>query len=216
MPHPREMSLPEKFCSRSTSRSQLSCVLVSIWFQFVCSRIDTFPNSKEMMLEMCCRCGLVHRDDRIFTAHGIVYRAYKPHYHWRPPQGETTLNGVLLHATICAACTLDFSEMGGAMYAQDEGVLDFDSFFAQKRLTPDKHRVAGSWNAPLPDRMIEKASRLYASQVSALVVHDAMESPESASVALSLPVMDCAAVAVAVATAAAELAVCAPRSDSSV
>ena len=81
-----------------------------------------------------------------------VYRAYKPHYHWSPPD-KLTRNGVTLHATICVACCSQLSAS-----------VDWKEFAEQQRLTPVDYRVEGSLNAPLPDRLLSYASQLYSMQ----------------------------------------------------
>ena len=104
-----------------------------------------------MLLEICCKCGFVHKDDRV-TVGDKVYRAYKPHYHWFPVTGELTQNGITLHATVCVACCNES--------------IDWKEFSEQKRLTPEKYQVKGSLNAPLPDRFRPWASDLYTSQAA--------------------------------------------------
>jgi hypothetical protein len=102
-----------------------------------------------MLLEICCKCGFVHKDDRIQVG-GKPYRAYKPHYHWSPQ--ELTQNGITLHATVCVACC--------------DKTIDWKEFFEQKKLTPEKYRVKGSLNAPLPERLLTWASDLYIKQAA--------------------------------------------------
>ena len=94
---------------------------------------------------MCCRCGFVHRDDRILF-NNKSYRAYKPHYHWKID--EIKLNDITFHATICVACC-------------NSNGIDWDEFYEQTKRTPEKYKVQGSLNAPLPDKLIEWASELY-------------------------------------------------------
>jgi hypothetical protein len=101
-----------------------------------------------MLLEMCCVCGFVHKDDR------KSYRAYKPHYHWIPAEGELSYEDLTLHATICVACC----------------GLDWKEFFEQKKLTPAKYYVKGSWNAPLPARFLAWATELYSLQAKYFVL----------------------------------------------
>lgn len=101
-----------------------------------------------MLIEICCRCGFVHKDSR------INYRAYKPHYHWTPTEGELTHDGVTLHATICAACVNQRQE------------VSWQEFYEQKKLTPQAYRVKYSLNAPLPERYLKEAAELYAQQVA--------------------------------------------------
>jgi hypothetical protein len=101
-----------------------------------------------MLIESCCRCGFLHKDGR------FGYRAYKPHYHWNPPI-VLHLDGVILHATICAACCSD--------------PLIWSEFFYQKEKTPEQYRVKWSLNAPLPPCYLEEANRLYEAQAKAFV-----------------------------------------------
>ena len=96
-----------------------------------------------MLIESCCKCGFIHKDER------IPYRAYKPHYHWLPPCGEHTYGIYLLHATICVACC---------------GHMDWKEFSDQKNRTEERYRVKWSLNAPLPERLLDWASNLYAEQ----------------------------------------------------
>ena len=102
-----------------------------------------------MLIEICCKCGFVHKDDRI-VLDNKPYRAYKPHYHWIPSTGENHHDNLTLHATICVACTSES--------------IDWKEFFEQKNKTPEKYKVKGSLNAPLPERFIESASKLYIEQ----------------------------------------------------
>jgi hypothetical protein len=99
-----------------------------------------------MLLEICCKCGFVHKDDRI-TIGDKAYRAYKPHYHWTPVKGELTRDNITLHATICVGCCDD--------------TIVWKEFFEQKKLTPAKYQVKGSLNAPLPARLLTMATELY-------------------------------------------------------
>jgi hypothetical protein len=39
--------------------------------------------------------------------------------------------------------------------------MDWKEFFEQKKLTPAKYQVKGSLNAPLPPRLLAKATELY-------------------------------------------------------
>lgn len=50
------------------------------------------------LLEVCIRCGFVHRDDRTKT------RQRKTHYHWQPREGERSVGNLVLHATVCHSC----------------------------------------------------------------------------------------------------------------
>jgi len=100
-----------------------------------------------MLLEVCCRCGFVHKDAR------TGYRAYKPHYHWFPDGGAVTHNSIILHATICVACLS----------------MDWKEFFTQKALTSPEYRVKYSLNAPLPERYLPEVSKLYREQAKFFV-----------------------------------------------
>jgi hypothetical protein len=102
-----------------------------------------------MLLESCCKCGFVHKDDRI-KVDSKSYRAYKPHYHWLPEGGELKHGELILHATICVGCCGD--------------LVNWNEFFEQKKATPEKYRVGGSLNAPLPRHLESWASQLYANQ----------------------------------------------------
>ena len=103
-----------------------------------------------MLLEICCRCGFVHKDER------ITYRAYKPHYHWIPDGGKVILGDITLHATICVACC--------------ETTINWKVFFEQKEKTPEIYRVKYSLNAPLPDHFLEYACELFKNQVKYFIV----------------------------------------------
>ena len=103
-----------------------------------------------MLLELCCRCGFVHKDDRILLGEK-PYRGYKPHYHWTPLDGELLLEDLRVHATICVACCSD--------------PIDWNEFFEQKAKTPERYQVKGSLNAPLPQQFLEYANELYTLQV---------------------------------------------------
>lgn len=102
-----------------------------------------------MLVEICCKCGFVHKDDRIIIENKS-YRTYKPHYHWIPIDGEVIHDNITLHATICVACC--------------DTCINWKEFFEQKKMTPEKYRVKWSLNAPLPERLLEWASELYTLQ----------------------------------------------------
>ncbi len=103
-----------------------------------------------MLLEVCCKCGFVHKDSRIRIGEK-PYRAYKPHYHWTPTSCEVVKkDDVTLHPTICVACC-------------DESI-NWKGFFEQKAKTPEQYRVKWSLNAPLPEGLIQWASDMYAEQ----------------------------------------------------
>jgi hypothetical protein len=102
-----------------------------------------------MLLEICCKCGFVHKSDQIQVG-GVPYRGYKPHYHWHPVGGALEKDGVKLHATICVACCGE--------------VVNWKEFYEYKAKTPEKYRVKWSLNAPLPEHYLEYAGSLYAEQ----------------------------------------------------
>ena len=97
---------------------------------------------------MCCKCGFIHRDDRILIG-DKPYRAYKPHYHWIPRSGELELLGIRYHATICVACC-----DGG-------GSIDWLEYSEYKKGVASKYFVKYSLNAVLPSRYDVLASDLY-------------------------------------------------------
>ena len=68
-----------------------------------------------------------------------------------PDSGELVLDGVTLHATICVACC-------------SHDTVQWLEFVEQKKLTPEKYRVAGSWNAPLPLHLVRMADEMYLAQ----------------------------------------------------
>lgn len=100
-----------------------------------------------MLVEICCRCGFVHKDSRIMVG-DKVYRAYKPHYHWSPPD-KVKRDGYTYHGTICVACCSQLSAS-----------VDWKEFAEQRRL-PINEECSGS---PLPDRLLSYASQLYSIQ----------------------------------------------------
>jgi len=104
-----------------------------------------------MLIEICCKCGFVHKDERILIDNKS-YRTYKPHYHWTPLFGETKYGDVTLHSTICLACCSE--------------TIDWKEFYEQKDKTPEKYRVKYSLNAKLPDRLFSWASDLYKLQAT--------------------------------------------------
>jgi hypothetical protein len=118
-----------------------------------------------MLVEVCCKCGFVHRDDRI----RLGYRCYKPHYHWTPVNGARIQDGFKLHATICVGCVQES--------------IDWAEFFEQKRLTPERYQVKGSLNAPLPEQYLATATALYEGQaqyfdfeITSVIIHERSKS----------------------------------------
>lgn len=105
-----------------------------------------------MLVEMCCKCGFIHKDDRIKIG-DKAYRSYKPHYHWTPVDGELKDGDLTFHATVCVACCDTYYEY-----------VDWKEFYEQKNKTPEKYKVKYSLNAPLPDRLLSWANILYKTQ----------------------------------------------------
>ena len=108
---------------------------------------------------MCCKCGFIHRDDRILIG-DKPYRAYKPHYHWRVVSGELELLGIKYHATICVVCCGDS--------------IDWLEYYDDQKRVPSKYFVKYSLNAVLPSRYELLANDLYERQCVYLrKLHDA-------------------------------------------
>jgi hypothetical protein len=87
------------------------------------------------LIEICCKCGFVHRDDRHTT---LTQR--KLHYHWMPENNEKEKNGYTLHATICASCV------------ERDGMIDWVEYDDQRKKTPSEYYVKTSYNAALPNK----------------------------------------------------------------
>ena len=97
------------------------------------------------LIEICCKCGFVHRDDR----HNKPYHKQKKmHYHWMPALGEYVFNEYTIHATICACCV-------------NNGIVDWKEFNNQRLLTPKKYYLHNSYNASLPDKYLGVFDFLY-------------------------------------------------------
>ena len=91
--------------------------------------------SANILIEICCRCVFVHRDDRHATS-----KQRKLHYHWMPKDGEIVKNTYALHATICVGCINNKS-------------VDWECYIQQRKLTPKKYYVKHSYNAALPEHL---------------------------------------------------------------
>jgi hypothetical protein len=104
------------------------------------------------LVEICCVCGFVHRDDR------IQHRARKAHYHWTPRIGETVCNGIMLHATVCAECCDEHTR-----------VVDWRVFYEARAATPPQYIVMFALNAALPEMYRARCDELYALFSSAFV-----------------------------------------------
>jgi hypothetical protein len=89
----------------------------------------------ENLIEICCKCGFVHRDDR----HSVPTQK-KLHYHWMPENNEKEKNGYTLHATICASCV------------ERDGMIDWVEYDDQRKKTPSEYYVKTSYNAALPNK----------------------------------------------------------------
>ena len=89
----------------------------------------------ENLIEICCKCGFVHRDDR-----QSVPTQKKLHYHWMPENNEKEKNGYTLHATICASCV------------ERDGMIDWVEYDDQRKKTPSEYYVKTSYNAALPNK----------------------------------------------------------------
>ena len=88
-----------------------------------------------LLIEICCRCGTCHRDDR------SGYRSVKAHFHWMPKGGEVCVGFkdemLRIHATVCTACIL-------------KDAIDWPQFFEAQRTTPARYQALYAFNAPLP------------------------------------------------------------------
>ena len=96
-------------------------------------------------MEICCRCGFVHK----YSNYSDSYRSYKPHYYWTPSDKLT--RKAPLHAIICVACCSQLSAS-----------VDWKEFAEQQQLTHEKGLEG--LRAPLPDRLLSYASQLYSMQ----------------------------------------------------
>ena len=85
------------------------------------------------LIEICCKCGFVHRDDR-----HSVSKQRKLHYHWMPENNEKEKNGYTLHATICASCV------------ERDGMIDWVEYDDQRKKTPSEYYVCLLYTSPSP------------------------------------------------------------------
>lgn len=85
-----------------------------------------------LLIEICCQCGFVHRDDR------FQIRQRKYHFHWMPPLGELNHDHTTFHATVCLGCLGYDAPTAWHLFRQ--GLAETDP----KYLSP------GSRNARLP------------------------------------------------------------------
>jgi hypothetical protein len=95
------------------------------------------------LIEICCKCGFVHRDDR----HSLP-KQRKLYYYWMPENNEKVKNGYTLHATICASCI------------EPDGMVDWSEYDEQRKKTPIEYG-ATSYNAELPKKYRGKFDIMY-------------------------------------------------------
>ena len=101
------------------------------------------------LIEICCQCGFVHRDDRHVRP---LHKQRKLHYHWLPKQGEVVKNGFTLHATVCASCL--------------EHPMNWKMYNEQRKKTQPKYYVKTSYNATIPDKYRYTFDALYSAQAA--------------------------------------------------
>ena len=104
------------------------------------------------LLEMCIRCGFVHRDDRTKT------RQRKTHYHWQPVKGEQNLNELMLHATVC--------------HSRIRDKLDWKEYISARKNTDSKYYIKESFNATLPESIDQSILDEEYSQFCAALLQD--------------------------------------------
>ena len=98
------------------------------------------------LIEICCKCGFVHRDDR----HEFpINKQKKLHYHWTPNQKEIVKNNFTLHATICVACV------------EGDNLVNWKIYNEQRQKTPNEYYIKSSYNASLPDKYLNAFNELY-------------------------------------------------------
>jgi len=102
--------------------------------------------SSSHLIEICCKCGFVHRDDQ--NRGPSRPRSVKLHYHWMPENNEKVKNGYTLHATICASCV------------EPDGMVDWSEYDEQRKKTPIEDG-ATSYNAELPKKYQGKFDIMY-------------------------------------------------------
>lgn len=87
----------------------------------------------DKLIEVCCVCGFVHRDDR-----EPAVRQAKLHYHWKPANGEPIItigaSNYRIHATICAEHVVMMGWNPVAMWAEA---------LANAKATPPKYYNRG-------------------------------------------------------------------------
>ena len=98
------------------------------------------------LIEICCKCGFVHRDDRHSRP---MNKQRKLHYHWMPKQGEIVKKKFTLHATICVGCV------------ERDNLVNWKVYNEQRKQTPDKYYIKTSYNASLPIKYLYTFDELY-------------------------------------------------------
>ena len=105
---------------------------------------------KNKLIEICCKCGFVHRDDRYPR---LFNKQKKLHYHWMPKNNEVIKNNFILHATICVSCV------------EDNNLVDWKIYNEQRNNTPKKYYCILSYNATLPNKYKHTFDDFYNEQV---------------------------------------------------
>ena len=101
------------------------------------------------LIEICCKCGFVHRDDRHARP---MNKQRKLHYHWLPKEGEVVKNDFTLHATICVCCT------------EGDHQVNWKTYNEQRKKTSRKYYIKTSYNATIPDKYLYTFDELYSAQ----------------------------------------------------
>lgn len=127
---------------------------ISFYKMSLLTNIISQPNKHmqaRKLVEICVKCGFVHRDDRTNT------RQRKPHYHWYPTSGEEIIMDCLIHATICCACT------------KKRVRINWEEYAKARNATSDEFYIMESYNASLPSRLhTKKIDKRYIQLVNAL------------------------------------------------
>ena len=103
------------------------------------------------LIEICCKCGFVHRDDRHSKP---LHKQKKLHYHWMPKNNEIVKNNFLLHATICASCV------------NSSRIVNWKLYNEQRKITPLKYYLPMSYNAGLPSKYKYEFDAMYYDQAT--------------------------------------------------
>ena len=103
--------------------------------------------STSHIIEICCKCGFVHRDDQ--NRGPSRTRSVKLHYHWMPENNEKVKNGYYLQATICASCI------------EPDGMVDWAEYYEQRKKEFIYPFIKTSYNAALPEKYRGKFDIMY-------------------------------------------------------